>query len=107
MRKLIGFGNLFGLQDIFEGDEVRIQGGADQVWSSSSVEVTEKNWQDQVDGVSNKWKEVVRKTVRFGEARRIHEERKDEENLEEKAVATLSLSVQVPAGDVRTLRENG
>ena len=26
-KKLIGFGNLFGLQDIYEGDEVRIQGG--------------------------------------------------------------------------------
>ena len=35
--------------------------------------------------------------VRFGGARCIPEERKDEENLEEKAVATLSLSVQVPA----------
>ena len=64
-RKLVGFGNLFGLQDIYEGDEVRIQGGADQVGSSSSVEVTEKDWQDQVDGVSSKWKDGVRKTVRF------------------------------------------
>ena len=26
-KKLIGFGNLFGLHDIYEGDEVRIQGG--------------------------------------------------------------------------------
>ena len=34
-------------------------------------------------------------------------ERKDEENLEENAVATLSLWVQVPAGEVRTLGENG
>ena len=81
--------------------------GADQAWSSSSVDVTERNLQDQVDGVSDKWKDVVRKTVRFGGARRIPEERKDEENLEEKAVATLSLSVQVPSGDVRTLGENG
>ena len=40
--KLIGFGKLFGLQDIYEWDEVRIQGGADQARSSSSVEVTEK-----------------------------------------------------------------
>ena len=104
---MIGFGKLFGLQDIYEGDEVRIQDGADHAGSSSSVAVTEKNWQDQVDGVSDKWKDVVRKTVRFGGARRIPEERKDEENLEEKAVATLSLSVQVPAGDVRTLGENG
>ena len=45
--------------------------------------------------------------MRFGGARRIHEERKAEQNLEEKAVATLSLSVQVPAGEVRTLGENG
>ena len=28
-KKLIWFGNLFGLQDIYEGDEVRIQGGGD------------------------------------------------------------------------------
>ena len=74
---MIGFGKLFGLQDIYEGDEVRIQGGVDQAGSSSSVEVTDKNWQDQVDGVSDKWKDGVRKTVRFGGARRIHEERKD------------------------------
>ena len=59
-RKLIGFGKLSGLQDIYEGDEVRIQGGVDQAGSSSSVEVTEKNWQDQVDGVSDKWKDDVR-----------------------------------------------
>ena len=71
------------------------------------MEVTDTNWQDQVDGVSDKWKDGVRKTVRFGGARRIHEEMKDEENLEEKAVATLSLSVQVPAGEVGTLGENG
>ena len=50
---------------------------------------------------------MVRKTVHFGGARRIPEENKDEEKLEEKAVATLSLSVQVPAGDVKTLGENG
>ena len=55
-KKLIGFGKLFGLQDIYEGDEVRIQGGAEQAGSNSSVEVTEKNWQDQVDGVSDKWR---------------------------------------------------
>ena len=71
------------------------------------MEVTEKNWQDQVDGVSDKWKDGVRKTVRFGGARRIPEERKDEKKHEEKVVATLSRSVQVPAGDVRTLGENG
>ena len=48
---------LFGLQDIYEGDEVRTQGGgAEQAGSSSSAEVTEKKWQDQVDVVGNKWK---------------------------------------------------
>ena len=65
--------------------------GADQVGSSSSVEVTEKNWQDQVDGVSDKWKDGDRKTVRFGGARRIHEERKDEEDLEENAVDAVTV----------------
>ena len=34
-------------------------------------------------------------------------ENKDEEELEEKAVATLSLSVQVPAGDGKTIGEKG
>ena len=79
---LIGFDKLFGLHDIYEGDEARIQWGADQAGSSSSVEMTENNWQDQVDGVSDKWKDGVRKTVRFGEARCTHDERKDEEDLE-------------------------
>ena len=45
--------NLFGLQDIYEWDEVRIQEGGDQAEGSGTVEVTEKNWQDQVDGVSD------------------------------------------------------
>ena len=53
-----------------------------------------------MDGVSDKWRKGERKTVRFGGVRRITKEDKDEEELEEKAVATLSLSVQVPAGDV-------
>ena len=39
-RKFIRFGELFGQKDIYEWDEVRIQGGADQAWSNSSVEVT-------------------------------------------------------------------
>ena len=47
--------------------------------------------------MSDKWKSVVRKAVHFRGARRIPEGHKDEANLEEKAVATLSLSVQVPA----------
>ena len=94
------------MKHIYDGDEVRIRVGADQDGSSSSVEVTEKNWQDQVDGVSDKWRKWVRKTVHFGGARRIPKEDKDEEELEEKAVATLSLSVQVPAGGVKTFGEN-
>ena len=48
-KKLIGFGKLFGLQDIYEGDEVRLRVGADRAGSSSSVEVTEKVWQDQTE----------------------------------------------------------
>ena len=72
---MIGFSNLFGLQDIDEGDEVRIQWGGDQAENSGSVEVTVKDWQDQVDGVSDKWRTGVRKTVRFGGARRIPEEK--------------------------------
>ena len=39
--------------------------------------------------------------------RRIPKENKDGEELEEKAVATLSLSVQVPAGDGKTMGEKG
>ena len=49
----------------------------------------------------------MRKTVRFGGARRITKEKKDGEELEEKAVATLSLSVQVPAGYGKTIGEKG
>ena len=63
---MIGFVNLFGLQDIYEWDEVRIQEVGEQAEGSGSVEVTEKNWQDQVDGVSDKWRTGVKKTVRFG-----------------------------------------
>ena len=40
--------------------------GAEQAGSSSSAEVTEKKWQDQVDGVSDTWRKWVKKTVRFG-----------------------------------------
>ena len=58
-----------------------------------------------MDGVSDKWRTWVRKTVRFGGARRIPKQNKDGEELEGKAVATLSLSVQVPAGDVKTMGE--
>ena len=40
-------------------------------------------------------------------ARRIPKEDNEGEELEEKAVATLSLSVQVPAGDGKTMGEKG
>ena len=103
-KKLIGFGKLFGIQDIYEGNEVRIQGGAEQAGSSSSAEATEKKWQDQVDRVSDTWKNGVKKTVHFGVVRRIPKEKKDGEEFEEKAVATLSLSVHVPEGDRKTMR---
>ena len=44
--------------------------GAKQAGNSSSAETTEKEWQYQVDGVSDKWRKVVKKTVHFGEVRR-------------------------------------
>ena len=59
-KKLIGFGKLFGLQDIYEGDEVSKQRGVEQVVSSSSTGVAEKEWQDKVDGVSDKRRKVVK-----------------------------------------------
>ena len=70
------------------------------------MEVTENDWQDQVDGVSDKWKTGVENTVRFGGARGITDEKKDVEGKEEKAVATLSLSIQVPAVDVGVFGED-
>ena len=60
---------------------------------------------DQVDVVSDKWRNGVKKTVHFGGVRRIPKEKKDGEEVEEKAVATLSLSVQLPAGDGKTMGE--
>ena len=99
---MIGFGRLFGLQDIYDGDEVRTQWGAEQAGNSSSAYTTEKKWQDQVDGVSDKWRKGVKKTVHFGEVRRTPKENKDEDGVGEKAVATLSLSVQLLAGDTTT-----
>ena len=58
------------IQDIYEGDEVRVQGVVEQAGSSSSADTTEKRWQDQVDVVSDKWRKVVKKTVHFEEVRR-------------------------------------
>ena len=86
---------------------MRIQGGKEQAESSGSVEVTEKNWKDQVDGVSDKWRTGVKKTVRFGGASGIHEEKNDVESKKEKAVTMLSLSEQVQVGDVGVSGENG
>ena len=74
---MIGFGKLFGLQHNYKGDEVRVQGVGEQGGSSSSAEVTEKKWQDQVDGVSDKWRNWVKKTVHFWGVRRIPKENKD------------------------------
>ena len=61
-----------------------------------------------MDWVSDKWRKGVKKTVHFGGGvRRIPKENNDVEELEEKAVATLSLSVQLPAGDGKTMGEKG
>ena len=63
---MIGFGKLFGLQDIYEGDEERVRGGAEQAWSSSSTNETERKCNDQVDGLSAKRRKGVKKAVHFG-----------------------------------------
>ena len=81
---------------------MRTQGGAEQAGNSGSADTTEKKWQYQVDGVSDKWRKGVKKTVHFGEASHTPNENKDEEGVGEKAVATLSLSVQLPVGDGTT-----
>ena len=72
------------------------EGGAEQVESSSSTNETKKKWQDQVDGLSAKRREGVKKAVHFGGVRRIHGESEEVRESEEKTVTTLSLSVQVP-----------
>ena len=87
---------MFGLQDIYEGDEERVRGGAEQAESSSSTNETERKWQDQVDGVSVKRRKGAKKVVHFGGVRRITGESEEVEESEEKTVTTLSLSVQVP-----------
>ena len=102
----MGWESCLGYKTSIKETKYANKGGGDQAGCSSSVEVTEKDWQDQVDGVSDKWKNGVTQTVPFVGARLIPEERKDVENQEEKAVATLSLSVHVPAGNVRMLGEN-
>ena len=50
------------------GTKCAHKGGAEQAGNSGSADATEKKWQDQVDGVSDKWRKVVKKTVHFGEA---------------------------------------
>ena len=60
-----------------------------------------------MDRVSDKWRNGVKKTVHFVEVSRPPKENKDEEGVGEKAVATLSLSVQLPAGDGKTMGEKG
>ena len=63
---MISFGNLFELQDIYEDDDgVCIQDGESQAEISGSVEVTVKNWQDQVAGVSDKRRIRITKSVHF------------------------------------------
>ena len=76
---MFGFGKLFGLQDIYEGDEERVRGGAEQAESSSSTNETERKWQDQVDGLSAKRRKVVKKAVHFGGVRRMPEESEEVE----------------------------
>ena len=82
------------------------EGGAEQAESSSSTNETERKWQDQVDGLSDKWRKRVKKAVHFGGVRRIPEKHEEGEESEEKTVTTLSLSVQVPTAGGKT-GENG
>ena len=106
-KTLSGFGKLFGLQDIYDGDEEHVRGGAEQDESSGSTNEMEKKWQDQVDGLSAKWRKGVKKAVHFGGVRRIPEKNEGAEKLEEKAVGTLSLSVQVPTAGGKAMGEKG
>ena len=78
------------------------KGGAEQAESSSSINETERKWQDQVDGLSAKRRKGVKKTVHFGGVRRIPGESEEVEESEEKTVTTLSLSVQVPTAGGKT-----
>ena len=59
-------GSCLGYRISTKDTKYAYKGGAEQAGSSSSVEVTEKNWQDQLDGVSDKWRKGVKKTVHFG-----------------------------------------
>ena len=65
-KKLIGFGKLFGLQDIYECDEELVRGGTERDESGGSTNETERKWRDQVDGLGNKRKKLAKKAVHFG-----------------------------------------
>ena len=106
-KKLIGFGKLFGLQDIYEGDEELVRGGGEQTEDNSSTNGTERKWQDQVDGLRVRRRKVVKKAVHFVGASRIPEECDEAEEAEEQTVTTLSLSVQVPTVGGRKMGEKG
>ena len=64
-----------GFRTSAKGTRCAYKGDGDQSESSGSVEVTVKDWQDQIDGVSDKLRTGVRKTVRFVGTRRIPEEK--------------------------------
>ena len=48
------------------GTKYAYEGVAEQAGSSSSVEVTVNYWQEQVDGVRDKWRTRVKRKVRLG-----------------------------------------
>ena len=49
------------------------EGGGEQAEGSSSTKETERKWQDQVDGLSDKRRKGVKKAVHFVGVRRIPE----------------------------------
>ena len=106
-KKLIGFGKLFGFQDIYEGDEELVRGGPERDESGGSTHETERKWRDQVDGLSVKRRMGAKKVVHFWGARRITGESEEVMESEEKTVTTLSLSVQVPTAGGKTIGEKG
>ena len=71
---MIGFGKLFGLQDIYEGDEELVRGGPERDESGGSTHEMERKWRDKVDGLSGKLKKVAKNAVHFVWASRISEE---------------------------------
>ena len=83
------------------------EGVAEQAGSSSSTNETEREWQDQVDGVSSKWRKGMKKAVHFGGASHISEGCDEVDEAEEQTVTTLSLSVQVPTVEGWKMGEKG